>query len=137
MPSVDKRVFVVSRPTVNKFGFTPNLSSAQQYGRLEIVFEQSDNPQFLPGPAVRKAFRVLRDFDCQRDAVLWAGGGDPTAVGICFAVLSSVTAAQRPQIITMLRWERTLTDNGRDRKSGFYVPVPIELAKKDINNEHG
>jgi hypothetical protein len=41
------KVYLVNRPKVNKFGWTPDLSDASRYGSIEVVFEANEKPQFL------------------------------------------------------------------------------------------
>ena len=41
---VSNKVYVVSRPRENKFGWTPDLTDAARYGTLEVVFESNDKP---------------------------------------------------------------------------------------------
>ena len=75
------KVYVVTRPRENKFGWTPDLTDATRYGSLEVVFEPNERPQFLPSPSIQKARRVMKDFSAE-DYLLWPGGGDPIAVMI-------------------------------------------------------
>ena len=55
------KVYIVNRPKVNKFGWTPDLSDASRYGSIEVVFEANEKPQFLPNPSIQKARRILKD----------------------------------------------------------------------------
>jgi hypothetical protein len=48
-------VFIVTRPRENKFGWTPDLTDAARYGKIVIIFEADDKPQFEPQKAIRKA----------------------------------------------------------------------------------
>ena len=41
------KVYVVNRPVINKFGWTPDLTDASRYGKLEIIFEPEDKPQLI------------------------------------------------------------------------------------------
>ena len=118
------KVFVVNRPTKNKFGWTPDLSDASRYGALEVVFEENDKPQFLPGPSIQKARRIMKDFGPE-DYILWPGGGDPIAVMVVVAI-----AGEMSPTVRILRWERNQEDGERDRRKGWYMPVSLELRKE-------
>jgi|TARA_R110000787_G_scaffold66_1_gene209 hypothetical protein len=115
------KVYVVNRPTKNKFGWIPDLSDASRYGTLEIVFEANDNPQFLPGPSIQKARRIMKDFGAE-DYILWPGGGDPIAVMVVVAIASDLSPTVR-----VLRWERNKEEGDRDRRKGWYMPVSLEI----------
>jgi len=119
------KVFVVNRPIENKFGWTPDLSDASRYGSLEVIFEANDRPQFLPGPAVQKARRIMKDFGPE-DYILWPGGGDPIAV-----MIACMIASEQSPIVRVLRWERNNEQGERDRRKGWYMPVALELRKVD------
>ena len=115
------KVFVVSRPTQNKFGWTPDLSDAAKYGELEIIFEASEQPQFSPAPSIHKAKKILKDFS-EEDYLLWAGGGDPTAV-----MIACMAASQSSDVVKILRWERNI-DTYRDRRKGWYMPCTLNMG---------
>lgn len=115
------KVYVVNRPIKNKFGWIPDLSDASRYGTLEIVFEANDNPQFLPGPSIQKARRIMKDFGAE-DYILWPGGGDPIAVMVVVAIASDLSPTVR-----VLRWERNKEEGDRDRRKGWYMPVSLEI----------
>jgi|TARA_R110000751_G_scaffold69420_5_gene140997 hypothetical protein len=116
-------VYIVQRPRENKFGWTPDLTDASRYGALEVVFEESDRPQFLPGPSLKKARKKMENFSPE-DYLLWAGGGDPIAVMIC-----SIVAGKNSPIVRFLRWERNRDEGVRDRRKGWYMPVALELER--------
>jgi hypothetical protein len=121
-------VYIVQRPRENKFGWTPDLTDANRYGAMEIVFETTDRPQFLPGPSLHKARKIMKDFGPE-DYLLWPGGGDPVAVMIC-----SMVAAENSPIVRFLRWERNKDEGQRDRRKGWYMPVALELERsKSVN----
>jgi len=40
------KVYVVTRPRENKFGWTPDLTDATRYGSLEVVFEPTKDHSF-------------------------------------------------------------------------------------------
>ena len=117
------KVYVVNRPTKNKFGWTPDLTDATRYGSLEVIFEPEDKPQFIPGPSIQKARRIMKDFSTD-DYLLWPGGGDPIAVMIVCMIAGEVSP-----VVRVLRWERNMEVGERDRRKGWYMPVALELRK--------
>ena len=117
-------VYIVQRPKMNKFGWVPDLTDASRYGKLVPIFEDNDNPQFLPGPSIQKARRIMKDFNPE-DFLLWPGGGDPTAV-----MIVSMIAGEVSPIVNVLRWERNIEQGGRDRRIGWYMPLTLELRKE-------
>jgi|TARA_R100001082_G_C4366112_1_gene162024 hypothetical protein len=126
---VNSKVYVVSRPRENKFGWTPDLTDATRYGALEIVFESNDKPQFLPAPCIAKARRIMKGFSPE-DYILWPGGGDPTAVMVVCMI-----AAEMSPVVNVLRWERNFDEGERDRRKGWYMPVTLEM-RKETNDEY-
>ena len=83
------KVYVVNRPVKNKFGWVPDLSDATRYGTLEVVFEPEDKPQYVPGPSIQKARRIMKDFSPE-DYVLWPGGGSATRINVSMRRLSGL-----------------------------------------------
>ena len=117
-------VYIVQRPKMNKFGWVPDLTDASRYGKLVPIFEDNDNRQFLPGPSIQKARRIMKNFSPE-DFLLWPGGGDPTAV-----MIVSMIAGEVSPIVNVLRWERNIEQGGRDRRIGWYMPLTLELRKE-------
>ena len=128
MADRNPKVFIVNRPTENKFGWTPDLSDASRYGTLEVVFEPNEKPQFLPSPSIHKARQKLKDFGPD-DYILWPGGGDPIAVMVVIAIASELSP-----VVRILRWERNIEEGERDRRKGWYMPVTLELRKDQHEN---
>ena len=120
--SVEDTVYVVQRPKENKFGWTPDLSDAARYGKLRILFEDGDKPQFQPDHAIKKARERLEGFG-PNDYILWAGGGDPIAVMIACTVASEMSDE-----INILRWERNQNARASDTQVGFYMPVTLNMG---------
>ena len=118
------KVYVVNRPVKNKFGWTPDLTDATRYGTIEVIFEPNEKPQFLPGPSIQKAKRILKNFGPE-DYLLWPGGGDPIAVMIVCMIASEMSPTVR-----VLRWERNVEEGERDRRKGWYMPVALEMRKE-------
>ena len=121
------KVYVVNRPVENKFGWVPDLTDATRYGTLEIIFEPNEKPQFLPGPCLLKARRVLKNFSPE-DYLLWAGGGDPIAV-----MISAIVASEKSPLLRVLRWERNVEQGSRDRRQGWYMPITLEHNKGKLS----
>ena len=121
------KVYVVNRPVKNKFGWTPDLTDASRYGAIEVIFEPNEKPQFLPGPSIQKAKKILKNFGSE-DYLLWPGGGDPIAVMIVCMIASEMSPTVR-----VLRWERNMEEGERDRRKGWYMPVALELRKVKEN----
>ena len=119
---MDSTVYIVTRPTENKFGWTPDLTDAARYGKMQVVFEPDDRPQFNPNKAITTAHDVLTNFGPD-DYLLWAGGSDPIAVMICTAI-----ASENSDIVNVLRWERNF-DEVRDRRKGWYMPVKLNFGE--------
>tara|TARA_R110000787_G_C13246265_1_gene428853 strand:- start:73 stop:429 length:357 start_codon:yes stop_codon:yes gene_type:complete len=115
-------VYIVTRPRENKFGWTPDLTDAARYGKIAIVFENEDKPQFSPTKGIATARKAMQDFN-PNDFLLWPGGGDPIAVIICTAI-----ASEQSEIVNILRWERNFDEGDRDRRKGWYMPVKLDLA---------
>ena len=61
------KVYVVNRPTKNKFGWTPDLSDAS---------------------------RFMKNFS-EEDYILWPGGGDPIAVMVVVAIANEMSPIVR------------------------------------------
>lgn len=96
-------VYVVTRPRENKFGWTPDLSDATKYGKLQVIFEPDEKPQFNPSRAINIARVILQSFS-EDDYLLWAGGGDPVAV-----MIACMVASENCDIVNVLRWGATST----------------------------
>ena len=115
-------VYIVTRPRENKFGWTPDLTDAARYGKLKIVFEPEDKPQFNPAKAIVTARKAMEGFSPD-DFLLWPGGGDPIAV-----MVACMIAAEESEEVNVLRWERNFDEGERDRRKGWYLPVKLDMA---------
>jgi len=120
--SVTSTVYIVTRPTENKFGWTPDLTDASRYGKFSVIFEPEDRPQFSPAAAITTARNAMDGFS-QDDFLLWPGGGDPIAV-----MIACMVAAEESEIVNVLRWERNFDEGERDRRKGWYMPVKMNMA---------
>ena len=114
-------VYIVSRPRENKFGWTPDLTDAARYGKIKIIFEPEDKPQFNPTKAIKIARKAMDGFSPD-DFLLWPGGGDPIAV-----MVACMIAAEESEEVNILRWERNFDEGERDRRKGWYLPVKLNL----------
>jgi len=119
---MNNTVYIVSRPRENKFGWTPDLTDAARYGKLKIVFEPEDKPQFNPTKAIDTARKAMEGFNPD-DFLLWPGGGDPIAV-----MVACMIAAEESEEVNILRWERNFNEGERDRRKGWYLPVKLNMA---------
>ena len=119
---MNNTVYIVSRPRENKFGWTPDLTDAARYGKLKIVFEPEDKPQFNPAKAIDTARKAMEGFNPD-DFLLWPGGGDPIAV-----MVACMIAAEESEEVNILRWERNFNEGERDRRKGWYLPVKLNMA---------
>lgn len=120
-------VFVIQQPSLNSRGWMPDLSSAASYGNIEYIFLGGEKVYALPGPSLFKARKVLREFDPDKDFVLWPGMGDPMAYAVAMIALSELGLDH----IKFLYWDRTRdSDGGRTGHKGFYVPIPIHIKEK-------
>ena len=122
MTTETNTVYIVTRPRENKFGWTPDLSDASRYGKLKIIFEPEDKPQFEPSKAIGTARKQMKGFNPD-DYLLWAGGGDPIAV-----MVACMIASEESDEVNVLRWERNFDEGDRDRRKGWYMPVKLNLA---------
>lgn len=119
---MNNTVYIVTRPRENKFGWTPDLTDAARYGKLKIVFEPEDKPQFNPAKAIVTARKAMEGFSPD-DFLLWPGGGDPIAV-----MVACMIAAEESEEVNVLRWERNFDEGERDRRKGWYLPVKLDMA---------
>lgn len=111
-------VYVVQQPKPGPSGFVYDISPALRLGTPVFVFDATEQPGLTPGPSMRKAKKILKDFN-DEDFILWAGG-DPAAL-----TLVSLAAADANQgRVTFLRWERERVDGVRTKR-GYYIPVKI------------
>lgn len=122
----DSIVYVVQEPPpVYRTGRPPifkDLSSAQRYGRIEYVLDQSDQPSLTPGPCLHKVSRVLRTFNPTNDYLCYAGG-DPLSIAFAMIALKEMNFAE----VSLLRWDRERDTDGVRTYGGFYTPVSVKL----------
>lgn len=120
-------VFVIQQPRPNNSGWLPDLSSASSYGKIEYIFDSHEKVFALPGPSLFKARKALKDFDCEKDYLLWPGVGDPAAMTVTLLAL----AEKDMPFLKQLYWDRKRNDDGaRHPTSGFYVPLTFNIKEK-------
>jgi hypothetical protein len=107
------KVYVVSETKEH------NISSALDFGQIEIVLPNNAQITFSPAPTVARIQRKLEHFN-DEDYLLFIG--DPTAIGI----LSAVAAQKNQGRYKCLKW---------DRLAKRYIPIQIDLYQKGERNE--
>ena len=116
-------VYVIQQPVPNQHNWTPDLTPATDFGPLKYIFDGGENVYALPGPMMKKAQNVLKDFDPEHDYILWPNTGDPAALWTtCFAL-----AQMGFQKVSFLYWNRKRVSGQRDYSSGFYAPITYDL----------
>jgi len=127
-------VYVIQPPPKNRHGWSPDLSSAAEYGEIQFVFDDRDRVYALPGPSLFKARKIAAVFDCDKDYILWPNIGDPMALA-CF--LLAMKDKDMPHC-NFLYWNRKRNEDGtRDSHSGYYVPVKFNLKDVKVNDGLG
>ena len=116
-------VFITQQPRPNSYGWTPNLSSAAQYGKFNYVFAGEDAPWSNTKSATEQAIATLSNYDPDEDFILYPNAGDPMAIFIIISVLARLAIDK----ITFLYWERSLVNGKRSRTDGFYSPITLNL----------
>lgn len=116
-------VYVVQQPVPNQHGWVPDLTPATEFGAIKYIFDGGENVYALPGPMMKKAQSILRDFDPENDYILWTNMGDPAALWTtCFSLVLLGFSKVR-----ILYWNRKRVSGKRDYKNGFYVPITYDL----------
>ena len=103
------KVFVVQ--VVSKF----NIISAQEFGELIPLFDEGKQIMLSPGPAVRKAKQLLKDFS-DDDYLLLIG--DPAMIGLSCSVASYNNRGK----YKVLKY---------DRRTFTYFPIQIDLNERN------
>ena len=103
------KVYVIQE--VSKF----NVISAKEYGELTTIFEEGKQIMLSPGPAIRKAKTILKDF-CDKDYLLLIG--DPSMIGLA----CSVAAHNNRGKYNVLKY---------DRRTYTYYPIQIDLNERN------
>lgn len=119
-------VYIAQEPTPFLQNGVPkykDLSSAQRYGRIVYLLDQTDMPSQDPWYARNKMFAALDSFDPKND-FLTVVGGDPISLALAMAVLGAMGHEE----ISYLRWDRERTPDGERTSGGFYTPVLVPLV---------
>lgn len=125
-------VYVTQQPVPNAKGWTPDLSSASEYGKIEFVFNGGEKIYALPGPSMNKARQMLKNFNAEEDYILWPGSCDPASLKVCMIVLVLLGVHK----IKTLYWDRERDrDGNRSKSRGFYKPVTFEIVHKSFLKE--
>ena len=103
------KVFVVQEES--KF----NIISAQQYGQLIPLYEEGKQIMLSPGPAIRKAKSIMKDFS-DDDYLLLIG--DPAMIGVACSVASYNNRGK----YKVLKY---------DRRTYTYYPIQIDLNERN------
>lgn len=112
------KVFCVQQPRSND----RDLSSANRYGKIFFLLDDSDSPSITPSACLHKMNKHLMEYE-HTDFLFYAGG-DPLALALAIALLKDKGFTE----INLLRWERSRSITGeRTQGVGFYVPVRVKL----------
>ena len=76
-----------------------NVLSAEEYGKIEVLFESGQQIMFSPQPAIKRLRRKLRNFD-DNDHLLMMG--DPAAMGIACCIASDMNRGR----FKILKWDK-------------------------------
>lgn len=116
-------VYLVQMPKPNRAGWQPDLTPATEFGEIKSVFSPDDSVYSLPAPMISKAMEVLKDFDPEKDFILWPNSGDPAAVWTCSFALVMLGFKKAK----FLYYNRKKIDGQRSYQKGFYVPLEYNL----------
>jgi len=112
------KVFCIQQPRSND----RDLSSANRYGRLLFLLDDSDSPSMTPSSCIHKMNKQLMAYETS-DYLVYAGG-DPLGLGLALCLLKDRGFTE----VNVLRWERERDiHGGRKAGVGFYVPVRVKL----------
>ena len=119
---MDSTVYIVTRPTENKFGWTPDLTDAARYGKMQVVFEPDTRPQFNPNKAIKIAREVMEDFGPKRLPALgrWIRSNRRNDLHGCS--IRTIRNSKYPEMGNVTSMKK------RDRRKGWYMPVKLDLT---------
>lgn len=118
-------VYIAQQPAPRANGWTPDLTSAVEFGKIVYVFNGGESVYALPGPSMKKAQSLLKDFDPENDYFLWPNTGDPAALWTCCFAISALGFSK----IRILYWSRKRTNGQRDHNNGYYSPITYDLKR--------
>ena len=97
-----------------------NIIGAAEYGKLKILFPETSQIIFSPGPLVFKLRKMLKDYQ-PKDYLLLTG--DPAIIGVACSVVSEMTNGK----YNLLKW---------DKQERRYYPISINLYEKgEVNDD--
>lgn len=118
-------VYITQHPRPKGDGWVPDFSKAQPYGRLEYVFEVSDRAYADPAAALRKAMTRLKDFNPDKDCLLWCNFGDPATLFLIIMIL----VARGFKTLKFLYWSRGRIGDVMSNDCGYYAPIILDVSK--------
>ena len=119
------QVFITQQPTPNKNGWTPDLSSAAEYGTLKFVYPAKMQVNARIDECVQMAIDTLASFDAEEDYILFPNTGDPASKYVILMVLGNYYGFHK---LSFLYWSRKRDENGAIvQNRGFYMPITIEM----------
>lgn len=114
----EPKVYCIQKPR----GKPRDLSSANRYGAIEFVLDDTDAPSQNPSASYHKIHRRLLGFEV--NDYIFTAGGDPLAMGLVVAALKELGHRE----INFLVWERERDIDGtRKHGVGYYVPLRVKL----------
>ncbi len=111
-------VYIVQKPKPNRQNWMPDFTTAAQFGDFEFIFEAHHKVFRNTAEAATIADEKLRDFDPQKDYLLWAAS-EPAAVYAAIMVL----IARGHDAIRFLQWNRS-----GEGQPGYYAPMEIDIS---------
>lgn len=117
-------VFLLQEPTSQR-----DLSSAEKYGRIQIVIGAEDKPSINISKALNKMQLAMKTYSPEHDVICFAGG-DPIVQFLLGIVAERLNIPELTQLI----WNRE-TRGGERTGNGFYVPKKIQLKNKQNSYE--
>lgn len=132
-PVGDRRpvVYLIAQPTVSRNKKPLDLSKLYEHGEVQVLCPTGDSPSFTPVRCMDAMESRFAPYDPEVDFLVWAGG-DTLA-----AVMAGMLLAEREVYeFRWLRWERDREEgSGRRLETGKYIPVTIDLAEPDYEDE--
>lgn len=118
------RVFLIHEPRARKDnGWLPDLSTAEEYGRLAVIFSKDNHPSYMHTADIHNLLDLaLRDFNPATDFIVWCGGDIAAIVHV------SAYLAQHHKSVQMLRWDNRRNEQ-KQRVGGFYRPATITFSQ--------
>jgi hypothetical protein len=112
---MNPRVFLIAEPSVRHNGEFPTLTPLAEYGDIKTVIPSSLYVSRHPDTAMQIIQTKMKDFDPERDYLVWAGGDTLGAVLVGAFLYSHVPEGVK---IRWLRWQRNRDKDGKRTESG-------------------